>query len=740
MACTESFYLSKFDQLTNFINMKLNQLLILTFTVSLFSLSISAQNSRSDHWCATDQNYEEMLQNDPSFAQAREALEAQTLAYAQSGEASKKKATVIIPVVVHNITHDGGEGYVSKSVIEAQIDRLNIDFNRQNTDAVDTRSIFEPFAASVDIEFRLAHIDPNGDCTEGIVRIENDLSLNPVPRNSVKSVSYWPNNGTRKYFNIWIIDEIASNGDGTYVAGYAQFPGSNDNGTYGVVMCDQNIGFNERTLTHELGHCLNLYHTFNYSSNNCSNPNDYCSDTPRQDQSYTSQCNYNQNTCSNSEADYGSDVVDQIENYMSYASCQNMFTLDQKVRIESILTNTDVNTGVMHLATAENLTATGVSDPYNAAVCTPTADFKYSISGQILSQKAVYICSGNSVSFADNSYNAAPTTFDWIFTEGTPSSSNLEDPTITYNTPGVFSVTYKPGTAAGSSSETKTNIVTVSSLTADYAGIVVDGFENSTAFNTDWRIENIADGSQPFSRITTSAATGSASVRILNRFISEDGELHELISPSYDLSSLANPTFSFKWAFSRTGSTNSDRLLVWYSLDCGSSWTLALPPMQGANLSSIGNTYNTGVWVPESSDDWATKSGSLNVITDQTNVRFKFAFESGGGNNLYIDDINIDGTLSVGEAFQNVQGFKVFPNPTNASAKVSFKLVKEVKNLSIVVRNAVGQVVTHVVNGQSFNAGSYTLNVDQDKKLASGLYFIAFNADDKIQVQKLIVR
>jgi hypothetical protein len=721
-------------------DMKLKQLSILTFVLSFFASNVSAQNLRTDHWCATDQNYEEMKQNDPSFAQAREALEAYTLAYAQTRNASKKKATVIIPVVVHNITHDGGQGYVSKSVIEAQINRLNIDFNRQNNDTVDTRSIFKPFAGSVDVEFRLAHIDPNGNCTEGIVRMENDLSLYPVPRNSVKSVSYWPNSGARKYFNIWIIDEIESNTDGSYVAGYAQFPGSNDNGTYGVVMVDQNIGFNERTLTHELGHCLNLYHTFNYFSNDCSNPNDYCSDTPRQDQAYTSACNETQNSCSNSEADYGSvDVVDQIENYMSYSSCQNMFTLDQKVRIESILINTTVNSGVGGLATAANLMATGVADPYNPAVCTPVADFKYGVQGQQLDQKSVYICTGDSVSFVDYSYDATPTLFDWIFTGGSPSTSAIDNPTISYETAGVFSVTHQPGTSAGNGNETKTNIITVSSLSADYTGIIVDGFENSTAFTNEWRIENIDEGSQPFNRITTSAATGSASVRILNRFISEDGELHELISPSYDLSSLGDPTLNFKWAFARMSSADSDRLLVWYSLDCGSSWTLALAPMQGSVLSTIGTSFNTANWIPGSAD-WETKTGSLSGITDQANVRFKFSFESGGGNNLYIDDINIDGTLSVGEAFQNVQGFKVFPNPTSASAKVSFKLAKEVKKLSIVVRNAVGQVVTSVVNGQSFNAGNYTLNVDQDKKLSSGLYFISFNADDETQVQKLVVR
>ena len=42
----------------------------------------------------------------------------------------KKPFTYIIPVVVHNITHSGGQGYVTKANIDAAINRLNIDFQR----------------------------------------------------------------------------------------------------------------------------------------------------------------------------------------------------------------------------------------------------------------------------------------------------------------------------------------------------------------------------------------------------------------------------------------------------------------------------------------------------------------------------------------------------------------------------------------------------------------------------------
>ncbi len=106
---------------------------------------------------------------------------------------------------------------------------------------------------------------------------------------------------------------------------------------------------------------------------------------------------------------------------------------------------------------------------------------------------------------------------------------------------------------------------------------------------------------------------------------------------------------------------------------------------------------------------------------------------------LYIDDINIAGSTGVDE-FENIGSFNVYPNPTTSNAKISFNLVKDVSNLKITVKNALGQNVTNIVNGQSFNTGKYTLNIDEQRKLAPGLYFVEFNADNNIKTQKFIIQ
>ena len=196
----------------------------------LLSTILFAQN-RSEKWCYTDQQTEILQQQNPALIQQQEEMEDYILSFKNSYDPISKKATIIIPVVVHNITHDGGEGYVSKATIDAQIDRLNLDFQRLNADTFMTRDIFKPYASSLDLEFRLAHLDPNGVCTEGIVRKESPLSFNGG--DAVKAVSYWD---SKKYFNIWVVDEIQDNGDGSYVAGYAQFPSSGINNTYGCLL------------------------------------------------------------------------------------------------------------------------------------------------------------------------------------------------------------------------------------------------------------------------------------------------------------------------------------------------------------------------------------------------------------------------------------------------------------------------------------------------------------------------
>ncbi len=69
-------------------------------------------------------------------------------------------------------------------------------------------------------------------------------------------------------------------------------------------------------------------------------------------------------------------------------------------------------------------------------------------------------CTGQSISFSDNTLGS-PTSWSWSFPGGTPSTSTLEDPTVTYNSPGTYNVILTATNASGSTTETKTNYIQV---------------------------------------------------------------------------------------------------------------------------------------------------------------------------------------------------------------------------------------------------------------------------------------
>lgn len=103
------------------------------------------------------------------------------------------------------------------------------------------------------------------------------------------------------------------------------------------------------------------------------------------------------------------------------------------------------------------------------------------------------VCVGATVQYIDNSTNT-PTSWAWSFPGGTPATSNLQDPTVTYNTAGQYSATLIATNAFGSDTITVTNIVTAqnaapaftSDVTSGCVGLTVQFTDLSTCGATNW--------------------------------------------------------------------------------------------------------------------------------------------------------------------------------------------------------------------------------------------------------------
>lgn len=307
-------------------------------------LSVTTSFAQQVIPCATDELHIQQIRIDP-LAKAREEQANEILRNQVNSLSKKANGIIYIPVVFHviyNAAKDSSEN-ISQYQIMDQIRILNEDFRRmENTPG------FSADAASADlkIEFRLAQYDPNGNKHDGINRINSTLTSDA--RDNVKGLSYWDSN---KYLNVWVVKSINagfSAGQGI-VLGYAQFPWDRSAKplTDGVVVRADQIGAvgsgqisqGGRTLTHEVGHWLGLYHTFQGGcmgglSTNCSVQGDQVCDTPPVASS-SSGCNVGQNSCNNDSPD----LPDMVRNYMDYSdgTCMNTFTAGQKNRVYGFL-------------------------------------------------------------------------------------------------------------------------------------------------------------------------------------------------------------------------------------------------------------------------------------------------------------------------------------------------------------------------------------------------------------------
>ncbi|MCI5057358.1 MAG: zinc-dependent metalloprotease [Flavobacteriales bacterium] len=289
---------------------------------------------------------------------------------------------LLIPTVVHIVSYLG-IGDISDAQVYDGIRILNEDFDKKNQDTANIRQEFAPYLGDANIQFVLAKIDPDGNPTNGIVRLDTNLVPHAEPGygdfDNVKYASYWPSD---KYYNIWVVRNILPGG----VNGYAQYPGTDFTyggpwNTYGSVVRYNHFGSIElagasdgRTVTHEVGHTFGLYHTFLSAANDCGGDCDtsldeVC-DTPPAFLSFN--CNPIVNTCSNDSigpSPFATDMPDQIENFMGYNSCTSMFTKEQVDRMRGFISFFPTLSG---LSSNQNLIETGIIPASITSISSPT--------------------------------------------------------------------------------------------------------------------------------------------------------------------------------------------------------------------------------------------------------------------------------------------------------------------------------------------------------------------------------
>lgn len=690
----------------------------LILAISLFTASILAANAQQAH-CGFDEHLERMLAEDPSGLQTiLEVERAGKVLHQQQlmGEVERAGGPRIIPVVFH-VIHQGGNENISKEQIEDQIRILNEDFRRLNADASNTRAEFLPVATDANVEFRLAKLDPQGNCTDGIVRKWSPLTFNASDDNGVKGVSYW---NSAKYFNVWVVATIANDGQQGTILGYAQFPGFGSAATDGVVVradfvgsigTGANNGSRGRTLTHEAGHWLGLFHTF---QGGCTGGvfGEGVDDTPPQAEATPSNCPLSANTCSNDNPD----LPDMVENYMDYSNgaCQNTYTLGQKARMDAVLSSSR-----SQIHGTANLNATGVL--LGNTPCAPVADFY---------TERTIVCAGQPITFTDNSFNGTVATYDWDLNGATPNQSGSSAPTVVYNEPGVYSVTLNVSNAQGSDSETQTNYITVIPGTAAINNwFSFEGFEE-----TEETYLVLSDGLGSTWEKNNAAFTDNKSFYLNNYNGNPLGSTDEFQLPSVNLTLMNDPDLYFRLAYKQRSTDKADNLRVYVSKDCGDSWSMRFNK-SGASLATVSGTQSS-TFTPNSNDQWELINVNLSTFANEEHVLIKFRGTSDEGNNIYIDDIQISGPLRVVDKLSDF-AFAVSPNPMTEQTQINLEVVNT-GNYNVAISDVTGKLISTVHAG-TLSFGNHRFNVSKEQLPSAGIYFVQVDNGQGRQVQKLVV-
>ncbi len=342
-------------------------------------------------------------------------------------------------------------------------------------------------------------------------------------------------------------------------------------------------------------------------------------------------------------------------------------------------------------------------------------------------------CTGKTFTFTDQSLNA-PTQWNWTFTPSTVSfvngtSANSQNPQVVFNATGTYDVTLVASSPNGSGTASQTSLI---SILAPAAVPLTEDFQSVSYPPSGWTLLS-AGGSITWASASgingASGTTTSASFMDnfdYNNVGAEDG-LHTF---EVDLNAAVSSRMTFDVAHARYSAAYTDGLRIDVSTDCGLTWIPSGYLKTGTDLATVPD--NTAEFYPSGTSDWRKDTVDLSVWNGQS-ILINFVNLNGYGNNLFVDNINIDAVTGFADGMSQANVY-LYPNPTEGQFTLTWSGLK--LGTSVQLTDATGRTIgipwfaTEAIGTRSFDLS----------QAEAGVYFIRLDSGAGQRVLRLILR
>lgn len=354
------------------------------------------------------------------------------------------------------------------------------------------------------------------------------------------------------------------------------------------------------------------------------------------------------------------------------------------------------------------------------------------------------VCTGTPVGFFDTS-TVCPVIWKWEvspdygveFVNGTSSFS--QNPEIIFNEPGYFGVKLIVENTNGSDTLVRNNYIKAGGIQIGSGWS--EGFESAELSENGWTVVNPDDNItwEVFNVGGSQNGSKAAGINLYNYAFFNRRD--QLISPLLNTAETGGSWYlNFKHAYTTTNQNYSDSLIVKVSHDCGNSWTRVLVIAENGSANFITRENMNANFIPAVESDWCNVGFGASCSTielpdfgNHPNTQIMFESASVIGNNLYIDDVNLDITESVAEKYFK-ELITVFPNPSVGKIAISSSV--DLENVNMSVFNQHGQNVKYLNLDQLVANGVIYLDLSS---LDKGIYLLQIKGNDFMSSKKLII-